>query len=233
MLGRNHAIAAAAAWVWTNHALEVLPGMTEPLSGEQVLMSAAVVAGAGVLPDLDHPGSTPTKAFGWVSGLVSRIVRVGGHRQATHSLAFAGLVTLLLWGAVNTNIWWNHPHANRVGLIAAGVFVFASTAIGVTLIGPSLGARVPTLAAWALGAAAVWWTVTAETPILAVVPHIAAVGIVTHIATDGITRAGVPLLLPLTRVRFSARLIRTGGRGEHAISALIFLVGVWGVTLLF
>ena len=232
MLGRNHAAAAATAWIWVNHSIPVLPGTAEPLTPGQVLLSAAVVAGAGVLPDLDHPGSTPTKAFGWVSRLVSRLVALGGHRQITHSLMFAGFVTALLWSAVNTPLWWDDPRAARLGTVTAGVFVFAAASIGISLIGPSLGARVPTLVSWALGVGAVWWTVTGENPIMTVLPHIAAVGIVTHIVTDGITHAGVPLLMPLTKARFSARLIRTGGRGEAIISTLVLLSGLWGAALL-
>ena len=233
MLGKNHAIAAAAAWIWVNHAVPQLPGVESALTGKEILISAAVVAGAGVIPDLDHPGSTPSNAFGWVSKLVSKIVAKGGHRQVTHSLAFALLVSAILWVSQNLELWWPDQRATEIGLVIAAVFVFCCAAVGVVLLGPSLNIKVPTLISWGLGVAAAWWVLIAEPQVALALPHMAAVGIVCHIVTDGITRAGVPLLMPLTNYKFSARLIRTGGTGERVIALGILAVGVWGGTLLF
>src|SRR5207247_9469312 len=71
-----------------------------PVSGTQLAVAAVLTAGAGILPDLDEPGSTIARTFGFLTGTFAWIVHriSGGHRKGTHSLLGVGLLTIAaLW----------------------------------------------------------------------------------------------------------------------------------------
>src|SRR5258708_27446802 len=80
MLGRDHALSGAV----------VFAAFAPSLHVTEAHLAAGVVlaAGAGVLPDIDHPDSTISRSFGflteWFAWLADRIS--GGHRHGTHSL---------------------------------------------------------------------------------------------------------------------------------------------------
>src|SRR5262249_62228368 len=80
MLGHDHALSGALAFV------AVAPLL--PVSGTQLAVAAALTAGAGILPDLDEPGSTIARTFGFLTGSFAWIVHQlsGGHPKGTHSL---------------------------------------------------------------------------------------------------------------------------------------------------
>jgi membrane-bound metal-dependent hydrolase YbcI (DUF457 family) len=94
MMGHTHALTGAAAW------LAIVPLVTDPaLLGEhavlltpaQMAAGALVCAGAALLPDIDHHDGGIANTYGFVTQLLCRLVSKisGGHRHATHSLAFA------------------------------------------------------------------------------------------------------------------------------------------------
>jgi inner membrane protein len=58
-----------------------------------------------------------------------------------------------------------------------------------------------------------------------------AVGYLSHLAADGLTPAGVPLLWPIKR-RFCLPLCRTGSPIEIAVVAMIVAAGLWAAGLL-
>ena len=60
MLGHDHALSGALAFA------AVAPLL--PVSGTQLAVAAALTAGAGILPDLDEPGSTIARTFGFLTG---------------------------------------------------------------------------------------------------------------------------------------------------------------------
>src|ERR1700727_3569487 len=80
MLGRDHALSGAV----------VFAALAPSLHVTVAHLAAGVVlsAGAGVLPDIDHPDSTISRSFGflteWFAWVVDRLS--GGHRHGTHSL---------------------------------------------------------------------------------------------------------------------------------------------------
>jgi inner membrane protein len=64
-----------------------------------------------------------------------------------------------------------------------------------------------------------------------IVASAAAVGYASHLTADAMTRAGVPLLLPVTGRKFhllppGARW-RTGGKMEYLLAAALALAGLW------
>jgi Predicted membrane-bound metal-dependent hydrolase (DUF457). len=95
-------------------------------------VAATLTAGAGILPDLDEPGSTIARTFGFLTGAFAWIVHQlsGGHRKGTHSLLGLALLTIAaLWAgswqqgaAANLHhgeLWW---HLVPAGLIMALLF---------------------------------------------------------------------------------------------------------------
>src|ERR1700722_17357040 len=93
MLGRDHALSGAV----------VFAALAPELHVTDAHLAAGVVlaAGAGVLPDIDHPDSTISRAFGsppeWFNWVGDRTP--GGHRHGTHSLLGIAAFTAGAWGA--------------------------------------------------------------------------------------------------------------------------------------
>ena len=92
MLGHDHALSGALAFA------AVAPLL--PVGGIQLAVAATLTAGAGVLPDLDEPGSTIARTFGFLTGTFAWIVNriSGGHRKGTHSLLGVALLTAAVPG---------------------------------------------------------------------------------------------------------------------------------------
>src|SRR5271169_499971 len=104
MLGRDHALSGALAFTAVAPLLHV--------TGAPLAAGIALTAGAGVLPDLDEPGSTIARTFGFLTGAFAWIVHKisGGHRKGTHSLAG---VTLMAVASLAAGSW-------QAGVRAAG-----------------------------------------------------------------------------------------------------------------
>src|ERR1700751_820066 len=124
MLGHDHALSGALAFV------AVAPLL--PVSGTQLAVAATLTAGAGILPDLDEPGSTIARTFGFLTGAFAWIVHrlSGGHRKGTHRLARVALLpAAALWAASfqqSAAATAQHPelswHLVPAGLILALLF---------------------------------------------------------------------------------------------------------------
>lgn len=94
MMGRTHALSGAVLWLATAPVLsqeEWLGAHAVSLSSSQVIAGAVVAAGAGLLPDIDHPSGRIANTLGPLTRTMCRWVSraAGGHRHATHSLLFA------------------------------------------------------------------------------------------------------------------------------------------------
>ena len=222
MLGRDHALLGASAalaggqtgWAALGH---------PALSVGQLAAASAVVAGFALLPDIDEPGSTVSRRFGPVSRAVSEATNklAGGHRAATHSLLFVGLVFGAMWLAAK------HPMAD---VVTVGLSVMLS--IGMLVPGRFarhgliFGAVAPAAAAWAV------WTATVHTEhTWAWLPWAAAAGVALHLVGDMLTVEGVPLLwpfkwrqgVPLLGHTDSLREQLTGAVMSFAVLALVWL----------
>ena len=145
VLGRDHALLGAVVGV----------GLAEPvarlahthLPPGQVAAAGAICAGFALLPDIDEPGSTVSRRLGPVSEVVAALTNklAGGHRQATHSLWFAGGIAVL--------VWW----LGRF-VLAAPILVYACLALTLTMLVPAgIARRGSTLAL--VGPLAAGWAV--------------------------------------------------------------------------
>lgn len=230
MMGPTHAASGLAAGAVGAIAL----GVTEPAA---VASLSVLTAGAALLPDMDHPSATLARTFGPVSKAVSlatnatasaaatlvsvpadrRDGRVGGHRTLTHTVV--GVAAAAAWG-------WFASLGGRWGVLAL-VFIMVSLAMA--------GLITAQTRKWgALGSLAVAAAVTAGIAAAApqaLTPWMLAVfmglGVVVHIAGDGVTVQGIPALFPL----------KIGGRfwkRVHLVpSFLRFTAGQWPDKVLF
>ena len=223
MLGRDHALLGAVAGV----------GLAEPvarlahtaLPPGQVAAAGAICAGFALLPDIDEPGSTVSRKLGPLSEAVAAVTNklAGGHRQATHTLWFAGGMAAL--------VWWLGRFA-----LAAPILVYASLALTLTMVVPAGFARKgsfvaligPVAAGWAVWRALTGSWLTDPTRVAdphtwAWLPAAAGAGVVLHLVGDMLTATGVPLLWPL-RLRPAAPLLgHTDSIREQLVGACLSL----------
>ncbi len=228
MLGRDHALSGGLAFTAVAPLLHV--------TGVHLAAGIALTAGAGVLPDLDEPGSTMARTFGFLTGVFAWIVHKisGGHRKGTHSLAGVAVMTVASlaagsWqaGARATGgrpeLWW---HLVPAGLILALLFSAGFRAL-------HIGGHHGDAAGIALAVLVIWkgWDVVLVTPrnvpVLAVC---VALGMLAHIAGDMCTHDGCPLLYPLSRHEFGLLpepiRITTNKLAEHWVVSPLLLAGL-------
>jgi membrane-bound metal-dependent hydrolase YbcI (DUF457 family) len=203
MMGRDHALSGAVAFA----------ALAAPLHVREAYLAAGVVltAGAGVLPDIDHPDSTISRSFGflteWFAWLVDRLS--GGHRHGTHSLIgiavftaasyAAGLYQLSEPKSVTRHLDFSW-HIVPAALILALLY---SAALRALHIGGHFGDLIGIAAAVATcftGADLTQLPVASwHVPLLATAT---ALGCAAHIAGDELTHGGCPLLWPVSMHEF-------------------------------
>ena len=214
MLGHSHALSGLAAGAAT------LPWAPVDGTVAQVAWVAAA-GGFAMLPDLDHSGSTVSDMWGPVtdvpSGAIGRLA--GGHRWGTHD----ALLAPVAFGAVAlaaANLYWSSlvVMALAIGLALRALhFVIPGRAEN-TVVG-NLGLS--------FGGA---WLLLSNTAQPTWLPWAVALGVLTHIAGDLITKQGVPLplLWLVKRRRVALTPMRTGTTLEKSVLAPLFLgVALW------
>lgn len=194
-----------------------------PVDGTVAQISwIAAVGGFAMLPDLDQRGSTVSDMWGPLtdvpSGAVGRLA--GGHRWGTHDallapLAFGGLAIL----AAGT--YWSSL------LLLALAIGLALRALHFVIPGRTENTVLGNLALSWVGA----WQLLEHSPPPAWLPWAVAAGVLTHIAGDAITTAGVPtpLLWLVHRGRLVFLPLRTGATVEKSVLVPLFL----GATVAF
>ena len=201
MLGRDHALSGALAFAALGPSLHV--------TGSHLAAGVLLTAGAGVLPDIDHPDSTISREFGFLTEafawLVDRLS--GGHRHGTHSLVGIAVFTVGALAAgtyqlsaplsEHTVFSW---HMVPAALYLALLYSAALRALHIgghhgDLIG--IGGAVLTICTrFDLTLVQVWhWHV----PLLALA---VALGCAAHIAGDELTHGGCPIFWPVSGHEF-------------------------------
>jgi membrane-bound metal-dependent hydrolase YbcI (DUF457 family) len=218
MMGRSHVLTGAAGWLAV--APQVAQAAGRSLGPGALALGAGVCAGAALLPDLDHEDGTLAHALGPATHLLTRLVAwaSGGHRHATHSLAFAA--------AAGAGTWALAGHASRWATLG---LTLALLAAGLRALDINATAGWPRcwLAAAALTAIA-WWRMPPAWPFI---PWSVALGCLAHLAGDWLTPEGVALLWPWG-VRFELPVIdiHTDRFTERRIIAPLLLVAIGVLT---
>lgn len=175
-----------------------------------VIAGLGSTAGAALLPDADHPDGSIAWTFGPATKALTRFVhRVsGGHRHATHSLAFALAAASAAWlGDEIPGRWF------ALALLFC-LFAFAARALH-----PVRGSA----PAAALAATAVVALTMRDD--LGWLPWSVGVGVLAHLAGDCLTKEGCPLLWPRPRHWIFPVVQRTGNRVERWLFAPAFALG--------
>ena len=203
MLGRDHALSGAAAFAALAPSLHV--------TSAHLAAGVVLAAGAGVLPDIDHPDSTISQSFGflteWFAWMVDRLS--GGHRHGTHSLVGIAVFTAAAYGAGAFQLSEPRAASGHIALswhIVPAAVILAllySSALRALHVGGHYGDLV------GIAAALVTCLTGADLARLSVgswhVPMLAAVtalGCAAHIAGDELTHGGCPLFWPASMHEF-------------------------------
>jgi membrane-bound metal-dependent hydrolase YbcI (DUF457 family) len=200
MLGRDHALSGAFAFAALAPSLHV--------TGAHLAVGVAITAGAGVLPDIDHPDSTIARSFGFLTEAFSWLIDKisGGHRHGTHSLVGTAVFTAGALAAGNLQSSWTHTPAHSAWswhLLPAVLYLalLYSAALRALHIGGhhgdllGIGAAVVTVYTGADVAQLTAWHI----PVLALATGL---GCAAHIAGDELTHGGCPLLWPFSDHEF-------------------------------
>lgn len=200
MLGHDHALSGALAFAAVAPLIHV--------TGVHLAACTVLAAGAGVLPDIDEPGSTIARTFGFLTGAFAWIVHKlsGGHRKGTHAFIGITLMTAAAWAAGSwqagaratagrPELWW---HLIPVGLILGLLYSAGFRAL-------HIGGHHGDAAGLALAALTIWkgWDLVLVSPRhVPVLAFCVALGMLAHVAGDMITHDGCPLLYPVSRYDF-------------------------------
>jgi membrane-bound metal-dependent hydrolase YbcI (DUF457 family) len=204
LLGRDHALLGALAYL--GGAWEVSRIAHQPMPPAELAVGAMVCSAFALLPDIDEPHSVVSTKLGPISEAVSRVTNKlsGGHRHATHSIAFVVLIGAMMAVAQH----WRYSAV--VAVVASGLLVLR-------MIVP-LGFGRRGLLPLVLVAAAGWWAWTSH-PGALWLPATAAAGVFLHLVGDMLTREGVPLLWP-AKFRIAAPVLgHTDSAREQALAA--------------
>jgi membrane-bound metal-dependent hydrolase YbcI (DUF457 family) len=204
MMGRSHLIVGGAGFL--AFGATAMSELGAPLNGAQLAAGAVVAAGASMLPDVDHPQATVAQSLGPVTHVLSKVVSklFGGHRNGTHSLLFAALVTIGLtaWLSATGGPW-----------VSFGILFFFSSLLVRTL---TEAHGLVCAAVSAIVAA----TVIAVAPGENWIPWAVGIGCLLHMAGDLLTPEGVPPFWPVSKVRISLPIVgHTGDWREKTICA--------------
>lgn len=224
MMGNTHSLSSAAVFLALSFPVSHYVHHLTPLTAA---VGTVVAAGAGLLPDLDHPSATPARAFGPISQAAARFVhRVsGGHRHATHSkwgllvcgvlsaVAFLSSWTLafVIWACMGLGVraLWKRPKNRPNGRLDYG------DVAGLV---------------HAAAAAYVAYRLTHSGLDLSVVPFAVTLGYAVHLFGDSMTESGIPWNYP-DRKRYRIASIDTGKAVERWVVVPGLYVGIGAVIV--
>lgn len=245
--GPTHAVMGLAAWGGV--ALLALSNGLD-VSIETWGACAAITAGAALLPDLDHPPATVSRAFGALSRGASHLVenisvgiynmtrfsgdphRDGGHRTFTHTAVFAAVAGVVTTALVSLDNPW-----------ITGLLLFLFCGLGVRGLLHEWDHRADTfvvIAGSLIVTAECWRWVHAGEHRAQWCGLAVATGCLAHLVGDALTEDGCPILWP---VPLAGRLwypigppdllrYRTGGKVEMRLMGPLWTaVAVWTAAL--
>lgn len=206
MMGAGHALLGTATWAVT--ATVALPAAGMTVTPTILIAGAIPVAGAALIPDIDHPTATMANAGGPITKIISKTAATlsGGHREGTHTLwfflatttlAFATTTLTGIWGAIAWFFTMSafgaqalaktelHRRFNKVWKKNTGIFAKAYCW--------AFAAAATAFAIWVFGLedTGKWWWL----------PWAIALGHLSHLIGDSITTAGLKLGWGLPKVR--------------------------------
>jgi membrane-bound metal-dependent hydrolase YbcI (DUF457 family) len=211
MMGTQHALTGALAW---SGFITAFPQQVLPTA-----LGYAVCAGSALLPDIDHPGSTISKSLGPVTKGLCLVVTwlSGGHRRGTHSLfgcaVFTGLVALA-----------EHFRDTLAGGIATAVVLLLLLFPIPRLL------RLPGLYDEMI-AVALAVVLVVQGADLSLLPLWVAIGTLTHLLGDAITKQGIPVWWPWRRKNYRIATMTAGSKFETRFLRWVFVLAIPAIPL--
>lgn len=235
MMGKGHATLGVATWCVAAPMIVTATG--NPISPGTLILGAIPVAGASLIPDIDHPNGSIANSAGPITRGIAKGAAAlsGGHREGTHTLPFFAIVTaaafLTVWAG---NMWaalawyfvlsafgaqalaktalhqkFNKKWQKHTGIFAkAYCWAFAALATGAAI------------AVYGVGDSGAWWWL----------PWGVLIGHATHLVGDIMTTAGLDLGIGLRRkVRFPI-LGDAGSARESIFTAVLAVVVVFFIV---
>ncbi|SDH32936.1 LexA-binding, inner membrane-associated putative hydrolase [Sinosporangium album] len=234
MMGHTHALTGAVAWLGLAPVFATVPWLNEStrwidtgimagaLTPAELIAGALICAGAAMLPDLDHPSATIAQTFGPVTWALSKAVNwvSGGHRGATHSLAFA------VAAGVGAHYLADAYPVGR-GILVVLMIGLALRAIGIGIPGKKLASAAVNVA-MTVGLFVVFRSYGVGYAWLGLA---VGVGSFIHVVGDCLTERGCPVLWPLRHKWLLPYKIgiKTGRKFEQKILAPLLSVAVLGL----
>ena len=206
MMGRTHALSGAAAYL---AAAPLLAARGLDTSATALLVGAVAAAGAGMLPDLDHPKASIARSMGPVTHVLARGVAwlSGGHRNGTHSILGLAVFTVIAVAVCAFGGW-------PLAILLALLFSLGLTALDIVRLSGVVYGVLLAVGTFALMGTTLWELYPVDT-----IPWAVGIGVAAHIAGDMLTPQRCPLLwLPVkvapsvTRRRFGVDLITTSDK---------------------
>lgn len=225
MMAKGHTVTGAALAVGIFAHTPISAGVA-PQTWSALTLGAVTIltAGCALLPDIDHPGATVSKALPPVSTILSRVAHTlsGGHRKGTHTAWFVVLSFLVTFAVLGAATWAPVVVARVVmGLLGTFFAALALVGLGVKKTWLRIGGAV------ALGVLVALPPLTPMWFALAV-----ALGVAAHILGDMLTTAKVPIFYPLSDHRFGLAILGNAGSGrENALSVILWLYIVTAFAL--
>lgn len=231
MMGVGHATLGIATWCM---AAPLVVGATgNPITAGTLIAGAIPVAGAALIPDIDHPNGSIANSGGPITRSITKAASMlsGGHREGTHTLPFFAIVTLAAFLTVWAGNMWAaiawffvlsafgaqalaktalHQKFNRKWKKHTGVFAKAYCWAFAAL------ATAGAVAVYGVGDPQAWWWL----------PWAVLIGHATHLVGDIMTTAGLNLGLRIPKVRFPV-LGDAGSSREKIFTAVLAVIAVF------
>ncbi|MFT3942706.1 MAG: metal-dependent hydrolase [Ancrocorticia sp.] len=225
MLGRSHVVSglAGASLILTLTDLSNRP--------EVAATTVALVAGAAILPDIDHPGTTISRSLPPVTRVLSRVISAvsGGHRKGTHAiigwLAFGLLAFLLASWKWTVPEFVVGPFGLPSSTVSLGLGLVAGFLAGIALTALDLDpGGVP---GWVVALVMGGIAATAHIDPI-VVGALVSAGCAIHVVLgDGLTPKGVRYLYPFAKTRFRFPILgKAGSQRENLYVTFLGIVAL-------
>lgn len=217
MMGRTHALSGAVAWLGAVPLLSQerwLGDFAISLSPAQLIAGAVVCAGAAILPDIDHHNGRIANTYGPITRVMCKWIgkASGGHRQATHSIAFAlGIGYAMDLLATHAEYGWWAALFMIVGLGLRGVGLDFEKHEHWSAIADCAVAAVAVFLMHGLDMSFAGYAVT--------------LGCLAHVAGDCLTPRGCPVFWPVTWRMEIPLVPRTDGKVERWVIAPLLTLG--------
>lgn len=220
MMGRQHALTGVLAATGTAYAIKA--------DVPTFVLLCTTLPGTALLPDIDHPDSTVSNVYGPITRTLALVL---DHRKQTHSIpGVLVFCTAVYFAAVNANepmyspVWW----VSRSLLFVVLTLIYAST-LRLFHIKGWLDdfIPIPVCAMITYGESVLHDLGVRPFPFQDL-PLLVALGMLTHILGDWITKQPIPILWPLSSKGSSLKLFKAGGKFEMWIMLPLIVMGSAG-----